>query len=195
MGVRKNKRVKPANPKQTETLSAREKEFSGIVANTLFRYKGKRYTVGLVKKLAEELNNAIVDYCCKEPSFDERIKELRKQLKHKAVLVSPHGANRHRGCFFVESVERETRAGCTDVVKVSGVLFTPEVSEGMGNAFVRPINYYFGIDCTCVRDGSLRTTYGGEYYTFAICTRKVYDQYRALAKATLSSLNDRLSNL
>ena len=69
------------------------------------------------------------------------------------------------------------------------------VSDGMNNGYLRPINYYFGITSTCVRDGSLRTTYGGEYYSFPLCTRNVYEQYRSLAREKLKNLKDRISKL
>lgn len=186
---------KPVKRKTPVKTADREIEFSTTVAKVIGRCKGKRYTVGLVRELAQDLQNAVVDFCSKEPSFDERINELRKQLHKKAVLVSPHGANRHRGCFFVESVEREVRAGCTDTVRISGILYTPDVSDGMNNGYLRPINYYFGITSTCVREGSLRTTYGGEYYSFPICTMNVYEQYRSLAREKLKNLKDRISKL
>ena len=184
---------KRKSPEKLKAMTDKNHCFSESVSEILQRYK--HYTVSSVKRLTEELQNAVVSFDCDAHSSDGRIKELRRQLKHKAVLMEPHGANRHRGCFFVESVERESRAGCDDVVRISGVLYTPEVSEGMKNAFVRPINCYFGIDTTSVRDGSLRTTYGGEYYKFAICTKKVYEQYRSLARATLTDLVGRINFL
>lgn len=188
----KNPTKKPTFKKTTKQFS-KETEFSEIVAKTLYRYRGKRYTIGLVKKLTEELQRAVVEYCCNTPSNDERIAELHRQLKDKAILVQPHGANRLQGILFIEGVGHPKDRN--DVVCISGLFYVPEDDKRGLAAYVQPLTYHFDLQTTTVRDGSLRVYNGNVYYQYSLLTKRAYKMFLDSAKSAIHILDSRLKDL
>ena len=194
--MRKSVNTKLQKSRKTADDSVKQ-EFSEIVKNLFTRYKSKRYTAGLVKKFTEELQKALVDFYCNNPSNEKRISELHKKLAGKALYMAPSLGNSGYSVFFVSAVGNPVNRN--DIVSISGLLYVSEDSKSLHPAYVKPMTLRFDLDKVYIRESELRvhamtSKAGNGYVRYPFVTETFKRDALKNAKESLACLASRLED-
>lgn len=194
--MRKSVNTKLQKPRKTADDSVKN-GFSETVKNLFTRYKSKRYTAGLVKKFTEELQKALVDFYCNNPSNEKRISELHKKLAGKALYMDPSLGSSGYSVFFVSAVGSPVNRN--DIVSISGLSYISEDSKSLHPAYVKPMTLRFDLDKVYIRESELRvhamTSKAGDgYVRYPFVTETFKRDALKNAKEALACLAGRLED-
>ena len=172
-------------------------EFSETIKNMLARYKSKRYTAGLVKKLTDELQKTLVDFYCNNPSNEKRISELHKKLAGKALYMESSLGSSGYSVFFVSAVGSPVNRN--DIVSISGLSYVSEDSKSLHPAYVKPMTLRFDLDKVYIREKELRvhgmaSKAGDGYIRYPFVTEAFKRDTLKNAKESLACLASRLED-
>lgn len=185
-------RKKPVKPKQAQSKKPTPNQLlTDEVSKVLSKYKNKKYTLPVVDQLVKDLKQVIVRACCMEPTWKDRIAELRSQLLGKALLFKSN-PERNDGVLFISNVGIVENKQY-DTFGLGGLY--AKFNDNGDILDIRQSVWHFPLASTCVRNGKMRVSFereNGCYFIYPILSDDKFKEIRKLAKIVLVEINKQL---